>query len=68
MNKQLLIDAFIKNPDAQFNISSKLRKEILLDNDPYFIRNGELHFMEFKNLSGGVYRVSCKKKNPTSIK
>ena len=46
-------------PASTHNVSTKVRKEYLLDNSemPWVTRNGQIYDVKFRNLGGGVWQA-----------
>lgn len=50
-----------KDPTCKFNITTKERKELLLNGDLTIIFQGNLYEIKFKNLGGGVWQMFTEK-------
>ena len=63
MNESEIKGIFIKDPSVKLNVSTELRKKMMISNDLTIIHHGNLHDIKFKNLGGGVYEVFCERRN-----
>jgi len=63
MNKiQEIKQVWYKNPKIKFNVSTKERKDIMLNENLNIIFQGEIYDIKFKNLGGGVWEIYTEKK------
>ena len=60
-------DAFIKNPMLKFNVSTKQRKDLMLSEHLTVIHEGNLYYIKFKNLGGGVWQMFTDRNKPSNI-
>lgn len=52
---------FFSNIDAHINVTTKERKEILLNQETYLIYQGKSYTIKFKSLGGGVWEMFAEK-------
>lgn len=57
MSIQDLRDIWYKVPDYKVNVSTKMRKDIMLSNNLTISVAGKVRNIKFKNLGGGVYEA-----------
>lgn len=55
---------FFDHIDTQLMVTTKERKEILLNNETFLIYHGNSYTIKFKNLGGGVWSMYTERKLP----
>lgn len=63
MNAQDLRNIWHTNPNFKANVSTKVRKDILLSNDLRAVFEGKSYEIKFNSLGGGVWEAYIEKLN-----
>lgn len=53
---------FFRNIDAIIPVTTRERKEIILNEETYLIYHGDGYILKFKNLGGGIWDMYAEKK------
>lgn len=56
-----------QRPCGKINVSTKARKDLLINDDPSFIFQGDLYDIKFKNIGGGVWEATADKRNKSYV-
>ncbi len=57
MNEQDLRTAWFNNPEFKINISTKLRRDMMLGNDLTITIAGKMRYIKFRSVGGGIWEA-----------